>query len=317
MSETTNELPAQPKLFSWCTAVLCTAVLLGVLYSAEMISTGYYYAKLQKNFAGSIVGSTDLNFAVDNPEFSELFRKEQKVINDLRPIISLIDQRDGAKAALYLRRQSLPNNPLTSQLTGNIREIEALSGKNDELQNESAANDALLKSKREEYLALKADLLRFLGDQAQNQVITDKPEADVPVLTFYTAGLLAGLPALPALPDNIADFKQLGEYYTLAKSGARTPSIGEAKVGLEQLQSRGQALQSETQILTEKSFSLLGVKQANDARAEQLFLSSQATLRKLLCTLARPNVDTQTEVLYDLFQASLSKWGYQLPELWV
>ncbi len=316
MQATSPELPSEPKIFSWCTALLCAGLFLGLLYTGEMVSTGYYYAKLQQNFTGSLTAASDLTFAVDNPEFSELFRREQKTVGDLRPLITLIDQKDGEKAALYLKRQALPKNPLTAQLAGNVKTIEALAQENSALNTELARNEVLLKTKREEYTALKAEFLRFLGDHAPNADVPERGESENEAFSFYTSGILAGLSTLPSLPENIADYKQLGGYYTLTKKGERAPSAGEAKVGLEALQSRGQSLQGDVELLRQKNDELNDKLHANNAQSDELFEQSELALRKFLRSLARPDIDANTELVYDLFQASAIRWGYVLPELW-
>ncbi len=287
-----------------------------------MISRGYYYARLQSAFERTFATKADLTFAVDNPEFAELFANEQKQIKLLRPLISLLAQNDGAKAAAYWKRQTPPKTPLHNRLSQLVGDLELLSGETDVHKGELEKLTGLESAKAEEYVQLKSDFRNYLGNESKNRPevpqAEDTDEEQSTICTFYGSGMLAGMPILTSLPDGVIDFRDLGRYFTLTRAGAPTPSADAAAKGLEVLRARGLALQSECDGIKMKTADILSQQSANETNRKKLLNDSQDIVRKILFALAKPEIDRSTATAYDLFRLSLNKYaGYNLPTLWV
>lgn len=165
--ETSLESPGKAQqATSWTVSILSVCFVLGLLYVGEMISRGYYYARLQTVLSSSLNSDSDLVFTADNPEFSQLFVARDKDIKVLKPILSFVAQKDPERAAAILSRHQLEHSPLNAQLEKTLEELSALSDSSEELAEESSKSQDALATKRAEYNQLKADFRSYLGGEA-------------------------------------------------------------------------------------------------------------------------------------------------------
>lgn len=318
--ETSLESPGKAQqATSWTVSILSVCFVLGLLYVGEMISRGYYYARLQTVLSSSLNSDSDLVFTADNPEFSQLFVARDKDIKVLKPILSFVAQKDPERAAAILSRHQLEHSPLNAQLEKTLEELSALSDSSEELAEESSKSQDALATKRAEYNQLKADFRSYLGGEASERpAITAAPQDENTFCKFYQGGLAAGLPMLPSLPEDISDFSQLATYFTLIKSGETSaPSASTAQKELEVLRDRGEYLRSECEGLNKRTEEIKVEQEQNNSKQAELYAAAKVTLRKILISLATPQVDNQTVVAYDLFRSSVEKYGFKLPTLWV
>ncbi|MFN8389523.1 MAG: hypothetical protein U0136_04465 [Bdellovibrionota bacterium] len=306
----------EPSAAGWAVGIASLIIALALLYCGELLTSAWYTATLERTFEQSLASKEiDLNFAVDNPRFKSLFADAQKDIKILRPVIALIMLEDAAKAAAYLKHQSLPKTEHNSRLLEQLAALSELNAATEAATDAVARNDAAIDEDFKNYVSLRASVRAFLAGETAVRMPRAGEEDELEELKFYQSGLLAELPVIDRLPDDIKDLAQLVEYYPLQRSGAPAPVANELKARLEELRTQGHNLRIEYLSLIEKQQNL--EKESADRKVEgkKLFDGARTALRDMLIALARPSLDPNAAPLYRAASTQLAKLGYELPPL--
>ena len=223
--------------------VVSVCSLIAVLFClgfADKAATGLYFGNLYQDFSLSISASGTTKDIFSEKRFGEILPERDRFSRRLYELVGLIEKSDFKKSQEIVSGNEFPSNELGEKLESLVEDGVRVQEEVATTESHIAEVKEKLAKSSESYLQLKESTInlfhgRFPGEDSESSgADVERPGTDVerieepetaPIALesanseqaagegFYAEGVLAGLPVLPGIPDNIPDEKGLVTYF--------------------------------------------------------------------------------------------------------
>ena len=203
---------------TWLLVLLSTAVVFSLLYAGHRIVTYRHQTELLADLQKRFDGSETLNSIVGDSRYFELVpanSPQRASIQNAVALGMLVREGRYESATRKLSVPPLIDFPGAREYLAAIKNITANDLEIDEISKQAADLARRSKAQVGFYSLLAQQLRTALGIPGGNDSTpaasgdAEEEEESAPVFSLYEAGVLANLPPIPALPDNIPDARAL------------------------------------------------------------------------------------------------------------
>ena len=227
MPKTTNSKePAQgsaPFVVSICSIV---AVLFALGF-ADKAATGLYYGNLYQDFFRTISASGTPRDAFSDKRYSEILPERDRFSRKLYELVAFIEKSDFKKSHDVISGNEFPWSEFGEKLESIVEDGVKVQEEVAAIESHIAEVKETQTKSSESYLKLKKSTLdifhgRFPGEDSEEglepetaPLALERAENEEAVGEgFYAEGVLAGMPIMPGIPDNIPEEKGLVTYFS-------------------------------------------------------------------------------------------------------
>lgn len=306
-----------PGFGSWLIAS-SSAVLIGAgLYVGHLGSTGVYSHQQFGKFSQEVDNSPRLETIFENNRYEELVGKNSGVISELVSIDSMIAEGQFVRLQSATQRLRQLGSPESLALASALTDARSLDSRLSEVQAESESTERQAAQLRKDFSNTAFALATLLGYKASAN--DDPDQIDLSNLSdnVYEEGLLALLPKLDAIPDNIADMNALLKFIAPRR---------QRDLQFEMAQKRSNLLKEidamrDTMAVTLETAAGLEQRREDSKLARDNAVEMEKAHRQALATLVRatvkgvvkpklaPRVELVTDFVCDLVTCSYTKAG--------
>ncbi len=315
-------MPKQPGQVSTISSFIAGAsalLVVSLLFLSHHAVNGYYQARLYEQLTISLrAGSAPSELAID-PEYRQLLTSDDTFVKKTIVLIDQLTAQQFIEIKEQMKRKWFPKDLLDDNFRQSIeqatilaKEIGAVETEQGDVRAKQAQNETAF-----ELLRLELKQIVF-----PNETDADEPQptdhSTEPIASrIYERGVLAKLPRIEGIPDNLTDLDALlvyaPEIFQEEKNPTRartalTAQLAELQTSVAEIINTGEHLERRVAALEHK----LNERNETLSVIERSLVSD---CREILVRLSKPKIHPLTELVYGEIQELASRFQLSLPEL--
>lgn len=312
------EKTATPSPFAWSVSLFCCGITAGVIVVGGLGAQGYTLATLQERASDMSKEKDGTVHVLENESFAPLFTRASTQTHDWRAVADLVAQHQYEQALDSITATTFRGDVHSTFLSNLLRDIVAFEADDEDVRPERrSALERRLGLSLEAYHGLQRELLTALQTTpptASPTGLSSENGIDSEHL-FYRDGVLAGLPLLEGIPDDLADLKALVLYFPGVGKLERNAALALTDT-FDGLRKRGQDLAGQLRGAQQAIGDYESAKTRFESELAERRRKIDDATRGAILSLAEPHISEPVKTVYNFMRVLSRKFaGRQLPEL--